>query len=478
MVDSLAEGVIITNLDGTILKVNPAVVHMHRYEHATELIGRSSFDLIAETDRQLAELNMKRTLESGNSGTIRYRFITKDMTEFPGELNATLLRDHAGKPIGFIAIIRDVTERKKMEEALHIERDKLRNILNTMRDCIYIIKEQYEIDYANPALEHQFGLAENRKSYNYFHGRSEVCPWCRNREVFAGRTVVREWHPGELRGNNEKVYESVNIPLRNADCTTSKLGILRDITERKLYEDHLLEYQEKLRMLASNLILAEYLVAPDYSFYKLPDSVSDEIGALTEPLAVGVHAARRSKLQLGDTVAIVGAGTIGLSTLLATRAAGASKIYTLEISKVRGERALAMGATAIINPEEGDPVEQIRDLTGGLGVVVSFDCVGLPISGPLAVELARKAGTIVILGMSWQPSPDFSFINIMLTEKTVLGSIGYQRDTPTVIELLASGRIEPSGLITGKIALKDAVEKGFKELINNPEKHLKILLRP
>jgi (R,R)-butanediol dehydrogenase/meso-butanediol dehydrogenase/diacetyl reductase len=224
--------------------------------------------------------------------------------------------------------------------------------------------------------------------------------------------------------------------------------------------------------------MAEYLVAPDYSFYKLPDSVSDEIGALTEPLAVGVHAVRRSKLQLGDTVTIVGAGTIGLSTLLATRAAGASKIYTLEISKVRGERALAMGATAVINPEEGDPVEQVRDLTGGLGVDISFDCVGLPTSGPLAVELARKAGTVVIVGMSWQPSPDFSFINIMLTEKTVLGSIGYQRDTPTVIELLASGRIEPSGLITGKIALKDAVEKGFKELINNPEKHLKILLRP
>jgi (R,R)-butanediol dehydrogenase/meso-butanediol dehydrogenase/diacetyl reductase len=224
--------------------------------------------------------------------------------------------------------------------------------------------------------------------------------------------------------------------------------------------------------------MAEYLVAPAYTFYKLPDSISDELGALTEPLAVGIHAVRKSRLQVGDTVAILGAGTIGLATLLAAKASGASKIYVLEILKQRGEIALAMGATAIVNPKDGDPVGQIRDFTGGLGTDVSFDCVGLPASGPLAIELARKAGTVVIVGISPAPSPDFNFFRIFINEKVVIGATGYVRDSETAIELIASGRIDPSRLITGKVALKDAVEKGFKELINNSAKHLKILLQP
>jgi (R,R)-butanediol dehydrogenase/meso-butanediol dehydrogenase/diacetyl reductase len=223
--------------------------------------------------------------------------------------------------------------------------------------------------------------------------------------------------------------------------------------------------------------MAEYIVVPEYTLYKLPDSISDEVGALTEPLAVGVHAVRRSKLQIGDTVAIVGGGTIGICTLMASRAAGASKIYVVEISRLRAERALALGATALINPEDGDAVEQLRDITDGMGADISFDCVGLPITGPLSVELARKAGTAVILGMSWKPSPEFSFIRIMLTEKVVLGSIGYQRDTPAVIDEIVNGNIEPSCLITGKVRLRDAVEKGFQELISNQEKHLKILIQ-
>jgi (R,R)-butanediol dehydrogenase/meso-butanediol dehydrogenase/diacetyl reductase len=223
---------------------------------------------------------------------------------------------------------------------------------------------------------------------------------------------------------------------------------------------------------------AEYMVAPDYTFYKLPGSVSDEIGVLTEPIAVGIHAVRRSRLQEGDTVAVLGAGTIGLSTLLAARAAGASKVYTVEISSVRREKALSMGATAVINPDRVDPVRQLRELTEGIGPDISFDCVGLPVSGPLAVELARKAGTVVIVGISPKPSPDFNFFNIFCTEKTVVGSQGYVRDTISAIELIADGRIDPSGLITGKVALKDGVEKGIKEVINNPENNLKVLLQP
>jgi (R,R)-butanediol dehydrogenase/meso-butanediol dehydrogenase/diacetyl reductase len=223
--------------------------------------------------------------------------------------------------------------------------------------------------------------------------------------------------------------------------------------------------------------MAEYVVVPDYTIYRLPDHISYEVGALSDPLSCGVYPVRLSKLQEGDTVAIVGAGTIGLATLLAAKAAGASRVYVLEMSHRRRERALRKGATAVINPKDGDPLKQIQDLTGGLGVDFSFDCAGNPVSGPFAVELTRRGGTTVIVGITEQPSPNFSFNNICFPGKTVIGSICYVRDIRIVLELVQDGRIDPSGFITAKLALKDA-RLAFEELVKNPDDHVKILLHP
>ncbi|MDH5364536.1 MAG: alcohol dehydrogenase catalytic domain-containing protein, partial [Dehalococcoidia bacterium] len=145
--------------------------------------------------------------------------------------------------------------------------------------------------------------------------------------------------------------------------------------------------------------MAEYVVVPSYSVYKLPNSVSDELGALVEPLAVAIHAVRQGNVRPGDTVAIVGSGTIGLCVLLAARAAGAAEVYVVDKIKRRGEIALAMGATAFINPNDGEPVKLIVNLTDGLGVDVSFECVGHPDTPQLSVDLARRGGTTVIVGV-------------------------------------------------------------------------------
>jgi len=222
--------------------------------------------------------------------------------------------------------------------------------------------------------------------------------------------------------------------------------------------------------------MAEYLVAPSYSFYKLPDSVSDEVGTLVEPLAVAIHAVRRGNVRPEDTVGIVGAGTIGICTLLAAKAAGASEVYVVAKHKSRGEKALAMGATAVINPNDGVPVEQLKALTGGLGVDVSFECVGNPDTPQLSVDLARKGGTTVIMGVFDKPS-SFHFGSVVFNERTVMGSAIYVHEARAAIALLADKRIEPSGLITSRVPLKDAVEMGFEKLINNKEDNIKVLLQ-
>src|SRR5262249_21678067 len=98
---------------------------------------------------------------------------------------------------------------------------------------------------------------------------------------------------------------------------------------------------------------AERVAVPNYSLHKLPETVSDEAGAVIEPLSVVVHAVRRSRVAPGDVVAIVGAGMIGLGTLQVSRVSGASAVYVVEPRPERRSRAEAMGATAVIDPGEG-----------------------------------------------------------------------------------------------------------------------------
>jgi len=222
--------------------------------------------------------------------------------------------------------------------------------------------------------------------------------------------------------------------------------------------------------------MAEYVVIPSYSVYKLPDSVSDEVGALVEPLAVAIHAVRQGNVRPGDTVAIVGSGTIGLCVLLAARAAGASEVYVVDKIKRRGEIALAMGATAFINPNDGDPVKLIANLTDGLGVDISFECVGHPDTPQVSVDLARKGGTTVIVGVFDKPSL-FHFHSVMFNQKTIVGSPIYVDEAKTAIALIADKRIDPRRLITSKVLLKDAVEMGFEKLIANKEENIKVLLQ-
>jgi (R,R)-butanediol dehydrogenase / meso-butanediol dehydrogenase / diacetyl reductase len=222
--------------------------------------------------------------------------------------------------------------------------------------------------------------------------------------------------------------------------------------------------------------MAEYLVAPAYSFYKLPDSVSDEAGAMVEPLAVALHAVRRANVQLGDTVGVVGDGTIGICTVMSARAAGASEVYVIAKHRSRGKLASTAGATEVIYPGEGDPVQKIMKLTSGIGVDAAFECVGRPETPQLSVDITRRAGTTVLMGVIENPAP-FNFRSLTFTDRNLLGSAIYIHEGKTAIDLMADKRIDPTCLITSKVPLKDAIEKGFKKLLNNKEDNIKILLQ-
>ena len=225
--------------------------------------------------------------------------------------------------------------------------------------------------------------------------------------------------------------------------------------------------------------LAEYVNAPRYMCFKLPEGVSPDVGALAEPAAVAVRALRRSRISSGETVAIVGAGTIGLLSLEIARISGASEVYVIEPAKNRREVAHQLDATNTINPDEEDPRQLIQHYTNNLGVDLVIEAGGTEKTMIMASQLARKGGRVVYLGVHNQPAP-YNFFPLVNNELELIGSFShvYDEDFQAAVNFLGDGRIKTEPLISSRIPLDDLIEKGFNELITNKTKNLKILVSP
>jgi len=168
----------------------------------------------------------------------------------------------------------DITERRAAEQALQLERNKLLSILNSMREVVYIVNPQNEIEYTNPTFENEFGtIVPGRKCYQHLHDRMEPCPWCKIPEVLAGKSVMSEW----ISPANGRVYDVFDSPLVNHDGSISKLKIMHDVTERKRVQQKLQESQKQLQRLSSELLTAE-----EAERLRISKELHDELGqALT-----------------------------------------------------------------------------------------------------------------------------------------------------------------------------------------------------
>jgi len=152
-------------------------------------------------------------------------------------------RQQDGSPKQILGVAHDITQRKQAEVGLQTERNNLVRIFEAMIDGVYIVDKKYDIRYVNHVLKKDFGPSEGHKCYEYFHDRKQVCPWCKNKDVFAGKTVRWEWYSSK----NDKTYDLIDTPLINPDGTIYKLEIFRDITQRKLAEEEIRKSEESLR---------------------------------------------------------------------------------------------------------------------------------------------------------------------------------------------------------------------------------------
>jgi (R,R)-butanediol dehydrogenase / meso-butanediol dehydrogenase / diacetyl reductase len=224
--------------------------------------------------------------------------------------------------------------------------------------------------------------------------------------------------------------------------------------------------------------MGEYAVLNDYNVFKLPDSVSDEQGALVEPAAVTLYAVDNSGLQAGNTVLISGAGTIGALTVLSVNAAGASQIFVAEPNPARRKFIESWGlCTGVFDPRTEDVPARIRERTT-VGVDAAFECAGTENSLAACLRSVRRQGTVVQVGLATATcTVDLQLL--VLKDVTLRGSFCYPiYSWPRVIDLIAARKLPVEKTVSSCISLDAAVPDGFEVLTAPGTDRLKILIRP
>jgi L-iditol 2-dehydrogenase len=220
--------------------------------------------------------------------------------------------------------------------------------------------------------------------------------------------------------------------------------------------------------------MAEYFVAPENCVFKLPDNIDMFQGVLIEPLAVGVHAVRKADVQLGEKVAILGAGPIGLLTLACVKAAGATTILVTDVMDYCLESARKLGATHTLNiTDRPNWVDEIKGQIGSFDKVLV--AVGVPGIINQALGLLRKGGRVVTIAM-FHDDQSFDIANLQGSEKEIVGCMTYTReDTLAAIELIANGYVDTNVIITHKLPYTQAAE-GFRMVDKKEDSSIKVLI--
>ena len=203
--------------------------------------------------------------------------------------------------------------------------------------------------------------------------------------------------------------------------------------------------------------MADVFLAPAARLYKIPNTFSDYQAALIEPLATPVHAVRLAGDLTGKTVAILGAGTIGLLTLIAVRRAGATKIVSTDTLATKRDLALAMGADAVVDAAVDDLAGVVREELGESADVV-FDCVATQVTLGEATKMAIKGGTVVVLGGTRKPAT-LDMPVIQEFQIRIQGATTYRwEDFDDAVDIIASDDFDANRFITATFPLPRAAE--------------------
>lgn len=221
---------------------------------------------------------------------------------------------------------------------------------------------------------------------------------------------------------------------------------------------------------------AEYIKVPEKTVLKLPDQVDNELGALTEPLAVGMHAIRVANLQPGETIVVLGAGPIGLAVVLAARLARAGTIVVTDAMDFNLQVARLLGADRALNIKTEDIAGTVKGDTGGLGADCVAIAVGLEPVLKQALQLVRRGGRIVEIGL-FDTAPRIEISKLQVGEIGLLGCNMYTRmDFEQVLNALRTGSVDARPLITHVLPI-ERVAEGIEMVEKKLDNSIKVLLQ-
>ena len=204
-----------------------------------------------------------------------------------------------------------------------------------------------------------------------------------------------------------------------------------------------------------NGAFCEYVAWPADFCFKLPEGLSFEQGAMTEPLAVGMQGTKRGGVGVGHSVVVLGCGPIGLVTLQAAKARGATQIIATDVQQSRLELAAKLGATDIINAKDVDPVERVRELSDG-GVDVALETAGTVATTQQACAMVRMGGVVTLIGMPAELDFELPVLDIICREYDVRGVFRYCNCYPPALALLGARKVDVNSLITHRFPLDEA----------------------
>jgi len=222
---------------------------------------------------------------------------------------------------------------------------------------------------------------------------------------------------------------------------------------------------------------AEQVLMEEWEPIAIPEGVSSLEAAMCEPCSVTVHAVRLSKMRLGDTVTVLGAGPIGLLCMQVARAAGASRVLVSEPAPARAEAARRLGADAVVDPTEQDVIERMVELSDGLGPDLVFECAAARSTLDDALQMVRRNGQVMLVAITWEPTellpPDW-----IAREVGVQASFGARpEDWRIALDLIRSGKVSMDPLVSdaGFLPLDD-IQEAF-EALRQPSTQLQMVVK-
>jgi PAS domain S-box-containing protein len=296
--ESIADGITITDLQGKILDTNEASVHIGGHASREQLIGRNGAEFIHKEDRERAAKDVIKALSEGrSSGTIEYRLLTADGGEKDVEVTVAPLRDRAGKPFGMITVTRDVSERKRMDQALRESERKLRAIFEAIHDSLILTTPDAHIVELNEAAVRLQGY-KNKEEMIGLSAFEWVVEEYREKAYQYGLKALKERsyidrleYRVRRADGTEFFAEFSGVPmLDDSGKLAGWVTISRDISARKCMEKKLRESEEKLRRIFETIHDALILTTPDGHIVDLNEAAVKLHGFKNKAEMIGLNA--------------------------------------------------------------------------------------------------------------------------------------------------------------------------------------------